>query len=235
VYILFISFVLFAILAMVDFYRWNYNYGHELDPHAAIKVPGMAYQPPLIGYKQLLNFGAYSIPATGGIMFIISGLLFLFVVLKESGTFRKIFKRKKAINTLILLGGIMFLSSCSSKGPEPVKLNQDTCAYCKMTLTDPHFAAQLVTDKGRHYFFDDMDCMKNFIESNTGVGYDQFYISDYSVPSRFIDIKSAMLFHSDSLRSPMGGNIAAFANKDSFNIYATKYRGTEFSWEYPAQ
>ncbi len=80
---LFISFVLFVILAAIDFYRWNYEYGHNLDPNAAIVVPGMAYQPPLIGYKQLLNFGAYSIPDTGGWMLMAAGLLLLAVVLKE--------------------------------------------------------------------------------------------------------------------------------------------------------
>ena len=44
---------------MVDFYLWEYEYGHNLDPTAPIQVPGMSYQPPLIGYKMLLNFGAY--------------------------------------------------------------------------------------------------------------------------------------------------------------------------------
>src|SRR6187549_3490361 len=31
-YFLFYGFVLFSILAVIDFYRWNYNYGHNLDP-----------------------------------------------------------------------------------------------------------------------------------------------------------------------------------------------------------
>src|ERR1043166_2596808 len=61
-----ILFVVASVLTMADFWRWEYNYGHDLNPDAAIKVPGMAYQPPLIGYKQLLNFSAYSIPASGG-------------------------------------------------------------------------------------------------------------------------------------------------------------------------
>ncbi|MEO6948317.1 MAG: hypothetical protein ABI123_01700 [Ginsengibacter sp.] len=77
---LFISFVLFGIVAMIDFYRWNYNYGHDLDPNAAIQIPGMTYQPPLIGYKQLLNFGAYSIPDIGGWIFIGVGILLLAAV-----------------------------------------------------------------------------------------------------------------------------------------------------------
>lgn len=85
-----ITFVLFVILAGIDFYRWNYEYGHNLDPNAAIKVPGMAYQPPLIGYKQLLNFGAYSIPDIGGWMLAGAGVLLFVVVLKE-------FKFKKTL------------------------------------------------------------------------------------------------------------------------------------------
>lgn len=78
-----ITYALFIVLAAIDFYRWNYEYGHNLDPNAAIRVPGMAYQPPLIGYKQLLNFGAYSIPDIGGWMLTASGVLLFFVVIKE--------------------------------------------------------------------------------------------------------------------------------------------------------
>ena len=70
-------FVLFGIVAMADFWKWEYNYGHDLNPEAAIQIPGMAYQPPLIGYKQLLNFGAYSIPDKGGYIFIGVGVILL--------------------------------------------------------------------------------------------------------------------------------------------------------------
>lgn len=85
----FISYILFVVLAAIDFYRWNYEYGHNLDPNAAIKVPGMAYQPPLIGYKQLLNFGAYSIPDIGGWFLTVCGLLLFFIVFKEYNLFTK--------------------------------------------------------------------------------------------------------------------------------------------------
>lgn len=85
------TFILFGIISMIDFYRWNYNYGHDLDPNAPIQVPGMSYQPPIIGYKQLLNFGAYSIPDIGGWIFIGVGLLLLIAV---------IFQFRKRINLL---------------------------------------------------------------------------------------------------------------------------------------
>lgn len=47
---------LLGILGIYDFYLWEYDYGHNLSPTAPIKVPGMAYQPPLFGEKYLLNF-----------------------------------------------------------------------------------------------------------------------------------------------------------------------------------
>lgn len=82
-YVLFGLFLLFGIVAMVDFYMWLYDYGHNLDPAAAIKVPGMAYQPPLLGYKQLLNFVAFSIPDTGGWIFIGCGVALAYLVVVE--------------------------------------------------------------------------------------------------------------------------------------------------------
>ncbi|HCW07751.1 MAG TPA: hypothetical protein DGG95_10355 [Cytophagales bacterium] len=56
--------------ALLDFYLWGYDYGHNLNPEAPIRVPGMSYQPPLLGTKQLLNFTAFSGPDIGGWIFI---------------------------------------------------------------------------------------------------------------------------------------------------------------------
>jgi copper chaperone NosL len=64
-----------GVLAMVDFYNWGYDYGHNLDPNAAIRVPGLSYQPPLFGHKRLLNFDAYSFPDVGGWVVIGASIL----------------------------------------------------------------------------------------------------------------------------------------------------------------
>lgn len=76
-------FALLAVVGLADFWKWGYEYGHQLDPTAAIQVPGMAYQPPLIGSKQLLNFRASSWPASGGLALIASLLLGIGVYLRE--------------------------------------------------------------------------------------------------------------------------------------------------------
>ncbi len=69
--------IVLGILAVYDFYLWEYDYGHNLSPTAPIKVPGMAYQPPLFGKKLLLNFEAYSYPFWGS-LFIGISIIFAF-------------------------------------------------------------------------------------------------------------------------------------------------------------
>ncbi len=76
-----VGFLVVAIAGLVDFWRWEYDYGHNLDfEHAILKIPGMSYQPPLIGTKQLLNFRAASWPAAGGILAMLALVLALAAV-----------------------------------------------------------------------------------------------------------------------------------------------------------
>jgi len=69
------AFTIMALVGMADFYKWEYDYGHNLDPTAAIQVPGLSYQPPLIGQKQILNFTAKAWPGIGGWGAILAGLI----------------------------------------------------------------------------------------------------------------------------------------------------------------
>ena len=74
--------LILGILGIYDFYLWEYDYGHNLADDAAIKIPGQAYQPPLIGSKMLLNFNAISYPHTGSIFIGLALLLSFFSFFK---------------------------------------------------------------------------------------------------------------------------------------------------------
>jgi copper chaperone NosL len=78
----FLAFFAASAGGLADFWRWEYDYGHNIDfEHAIIKIPGMNYQPPLMGVKQLLNFTAVSWPDAGGwLAFIAFALATLAVV-----------------------------------------------------------------------------------------------------------------------------------------------------------
>lgn len=72
--------IVLGTIGMYDFYQWEHEYGHNLKENAPIKftTPNgkpMAYQPPLIGSKMILNFNAISMPRLGAyLMFLGMGL-----------------------------------------------------------------------------------------------------------------------------------------------------------------
>ena len=68
----FVLFIAALALALYDFYLWEYDYGHNLDPNAPMKFDIDSFQPPLIGTKNLLNFIAKSFPHIGGYFIIFS-------------------------------------------------------------------------------------------------------------------------------------------------------------------
>jgi len=68
---------------LYDFYIWEHDYGHDLDPKAIMKFTNpdgtiMGFQPPLFGSKDILNFTAHSYPQLGA-FFLGIGMALSFV------------------------------------------------------------------------------------------------------------------------------------------------------------
>ncbi|MBL7807337.1 MAG: nitrous oxide reductase accessory protein NosL [Saprospiraceae bacterium] len=222
----------YGFAALYDFWAWGYDYGHNLDPNAAIKVPDMSYQPPLIGYKNLLNFTSYSGPDTGA--WIIIAVCLLATVL----WWWEFFKNRKKVK--ISSGAAMFLAlttatqltSCAAK-PEPIRYGEDNCYFCKMTLTDKRYGAELVTQKGKVYKFDDLNCLCNFIKlgevtpENTA-----FTLAVDFNTGQLTDVHNGFFLSNESLKSPMRADIASFANLEHRNALKTELGGgQEMSWQ----
>lgn len=219
-----------GIAALADFYMWGYDYGHDLDPHAAIQVPGLSYQPPLIGHKKLLNFDSYSYPDTGGwIVVAVTGLFFIIWFLE----WRK--HKKQTMRTTHKLAPFsvaalmtLFIAGCNPQ-PEKIAFGKDSCVECKMTIMDPKFGAEIVTKKGKVYKFDDVHCIATFMERR-GVemgDIHQTLFVDYNNNSEFIKVSDAEFVVSSQLKSPMGGNAVAFKNKEEAEQKATEIPGSK--------
>jgi copper chaperone NosL len=227
----FVLFVCFGVIAMVDFWKWEYNYGHTLNPDAAIIVPGMSYQPPLIGFKQLLNFGAYSIPDIGGWIFVGVGIVLLFVVCREGYTVKS--KRKK-LNTGSILA-VLFISvlfsSCSA-GPAPINLGKDNCQFCEMTISDIRFGAEIITRKGKIFKFDDPQCAISFLKAHPDINHSlqEIYFTDFSDPHSLIPSRTAFFLKSENLQAPMGGTYTAFSSMENLNKVKQEFPGSVLNW-----
>ena len=209
-----------GVAALVDFYMWGYKYGHELDPSAAIKVPGLSYQPPLIGHKKLLNFDSYSYPDTGGWVVVGVTALFFIIWFIEWRRQKKQVKMEQyksnpssVTNLSVPVAFITFLLLGCNPKAEKINLGKDQCAECKMTIVDPKFGAEILTKKGKAYKFDDTHCIAAFLERR-GVELNNIYhvfFVDYNGNNELVDVDSAEFVVSSRLKSPMGG-AAAFRN-----------------------
>ncbi len=227
-YTIFMAFVTFGLISMADFWKWEYDYGHHLDPKAAIQIPGMSYQPPFIGFKQLLNFGAYSMPDTGGWIFIGVGLMLFAAVCRVWYSAEKLVK-KTFLLLLIPLSAMTF--SCQIPVKE-IQLGRDHCYSCKMGISDLKFAVVILTNKGRSLTFDDVKCMKNYINSApNGADVKEIYVSDFTGNHALTPVKNAYFFSSTYLISPMQGNVAAFSQLADLKNLAKSLPGEQITWE----
>jgi copper chaperone NosL len=219
-----------GLAALVDFYMWGYDYGHNLDPTAPIIVPGMSYQPPLIGTKQLLNFTAFSGPAIGGWIFLFSGVIAFSTLAIEFFLNRA--QYPKSIVSLIVTILCFLLLSCNPE-PEPIQFGKDACSHCKMILMDNKFGAEIVTTKGKVFKFDDTSCMVTFIKDEhlPPENVAHYLIVDFTANGKLIDATSAYYVKSEELKSPMAGNVAAFQTTEALETHNTSWNGEKLRWE----
>ena len=213
----YIVFTMFGgVFAMYDYYRWGFEYGHNLDDTAPIKVPGLSYQPPMLGHKRLLNFDAYSYPDIGGwIIIAAASIIFIVWFIDWYRAHKKKVKLSSALVTSFIL---FFLVSCSTQ-PEPLKLGQDVCYLCKMGIADAKFGGEVITKKGKVFKFDDIGCMIKFMKSGGVEQKDvkETVVINYEKQNDFINTGKAVFLHGDVVKSPMNYNIAAFANATACN------------------
>ncbi|SKB80642.1 copper chaperone NosL [Salegentibacter holothuriorum] len=126
----------------------------------------------------------------------------------------------KKIIYLFLLG---LLTACSNE-PQPIDYGNDNCDFCEMTIVSKAYAAQAVSEKGKQYKYDAIECMVNDqLQHNYDMPIN--LVANFEQPGTMINVKNAGFVINDSIKSPMGGNLAAFkkesdvVNKESEDIF----------------
>ncbi len=224
-------FGILIIAGLIDFYSWLYDYGHDLNPDAPIKIPGMSYQPPLIGFKQLLNIKASSFPAVGGWAAFLSFLLGIAALIldRKAGqrtTRRLNFSPVQKISILsvliILLGGF----SCSQQ-PVPIRVGLDECEHCRMLISERQFSAELITSKSKVYKFDSIECLAAFHLDKKKMDNSAHsrWVTDYKHPDRFLPAETSVFIQSEKVKSPMGLHLLAVSGREeAVNLQAINRR-----------
>lgn len=138
---------------------------------------------------------------------------------------------KQNHSILILLVLFFFICSCEQTKPDAIKINSDNCDNCGMTISNARFASILFTKKGRTYKFDDITCLLDYKNDNkektSGAA---LYVSNFLNDKQLLPVETAIFIKGDNLKSPMGGNIAAFENKKSADTYKVDFAAEYTDW-----
>lgn len=125
---------------------------------------------------------------------------------------------------------ILILAGCSQE-PQTVHIHQDDCSHCRMIISDMRFATQLVTDKGKAYKFDSVECMIQFSNENKKItGNAKMWVSIYNRPGTWIGIDDAFLVEAESVKSPMGMNWFAVSEENIAERYVKEHTGKLLDW-----
>ena len=132
---------------------------------------------------------------------------------------------------IVLLFSSLLIISCVSNEPKPIKLNVDSCEFCKMTISNGKFGAELLTKKGRYYKFDDLSCMMHYTKENTNVQVQSFFVNDYAKDNTLIPAEQCFYLRGGSINSPMRGNFAAFASDKDQDNFQKQLNAKTLTWE----
>ena len=129
---------------------------------------------------------------------------------------------KKIIYLLVLI----LFTACSSE-PQPIDYGKDNCDFCEMTIVSKAYAAQAVSEKGKQYKYDAIECMMNHqLQHNYDMPVN--LVANFEKPGTMINVNEANFVINDSIKSPMGGNLAAFKQESA--VVNTE-SGDSFNWQ----
>ena len=236
-----LGFIGLAIAGFVDFYLWMLDYGHNLDPMAAIKIPGMTYTPPLIGSKELLNITASSWPSIGSLFIALSLALGAWAVV---GAWRR--RRADEPKTtppggdgapdaprnitsspaaVAALSGILLLAACGgeeSAAPhienpvldgERIVYGQSSDPYCGELVERVRWGGEIRTTDGETLRFRSVECMAAYV-LDSGVSQDDLATIravDFPDGWQLIDVGEAIFLHTPNLASPAARKLNVMA------------------------
>lgn len=217
---------------LADYAKWGYEYGHDLDPKAIIRVEGMSYQPPIIGSKQLLNFRATSWPASGGWVLIAAALAVAGVM---ASTLRRRSRPDpvpgaRSAAALAATALVASVLGCAPAGPRPIALNEDTCTQCRMTIVDARFGGEAITKNGRTMTFDSIECLVSWARTAPAGTVKSIHVIDLQHPGTFVPAETAGFLRGALINSPMAGGIAAFGSQDAAEQQRAMLGGTVARW-----
>ncbi|WP_420592665.1 nitrous oxide reductase accessory protein NosL [Robiginitalea biformata] len=133
--------------------------------------------------------------------------------------------------TVMFSGLLIALAAGCKVAPEPIDYGTDACQFCRMAIVDQQHGAEIVTDKGKVFKFDAVECMMNHLREVEAQSVSLLLVNTYSRPRELLDATQASYLVSKGIPSPMGEYLTAFENEAQAVEAQIKHGGDVYTWQ----
>ena len=235
------TFAVLGTAGLAEFKAWNHDYGTNLDPTAPIKIPGMSYEPPMLGVEQLLNMTTSSWPSWGTLFIAMAfgcGVAALWLARRTAegvampSPAARPFAVAAALALLVAGCGADAVRTADAAVPEFAP-DLPPCDYCEGTIPEVRFGGQVTTADGTVFRFMSTECMAGFLLEGRVPEAEirSIQVVDYNQGERLIDARTARYLRSQFLDSPNGlGLLATETEKVAANLHYF-FGGERMGWD----
>ena len=125
------------------------------------------------------------------------------------------------------IAALVVVMGCQKGAVAPVAIEaNDMCSFCRMSIAEKRYAAELIDNDGQAFKFDDIGCMANFIKQKRNNGSTAAtFVMDFE-RREWLAAETASYVRSSEFKTPMNGGIVAFQDQSSAEAAVVKYHGT---------
>ena len=122
--------------------------------------------------------------------------------------------------------------SCDPKS-KPIAYGEDKCEFCRMSIVDQRFGGEIVTQKGKVYKYDAVECMVNYLDQRVDdeSSLKMILTNTYDAPGKLQDARACYYLISENMPSPMGMFLNPFESLDAATKNMQEHSGAIFSWQ----
>ncbi len=105
---------------------------------------------------------------------------------------------------------LVLASSCARREPQPAPLDtrNETCASCRMPVSDARLASQVVAPGELPRFFDDLGCLRDFVRAGKATGGSVAFVADHRT-KQWVRAERALYTRVPGLETPMSSHLIA--------------------------
>jgi len=126
----------------------------------------------------------------------------------------------------------LFLVMSCEPTVKAINYGHDGCSYCRMTIVEEGYGAELLTKKGKSFKFDSVECLAAFVikgevspENTHGL-----YFTDFEDAGNLYPMEELIFVRASKLKSPMGLNLSAYRTSGTAANVAELYFGETMTW-----